>query len=264
MDYSIKVIITGFFLFLIISCGDNGINIFSVEDEVNLGMQLRDEILADPEQFPVMDRSQYNGAYQYVESIINDILASGEVQYRDEFKWEVHLIDDPEILNAFAAPGGYIFVYTGLMKFLDSKDDLAGVMGHEMAHADRRHATNQITKQYGISILLTLISGGDPGTLSQVLASLVGLQFSRDHETEADEYSVIYLCETEYAANAAASFFEKLTNEDSSASPPAFLSTHPNPDNRVEKINMSAMEKECDITFNSSQNEWENFQNSLP
>ncbi len=263
MYYSIKAIVTGFFLFLTISCGDNGINIFSVDDEVNLGMQLRDEILADPEQFPVMDRNQYSGAYQYVESIVNDILASGEVQYKDEFIWEVHLIDDSEILNAFAAPGGYVFVYTGLMKFLDSKDDLAGVMGHEMAHADRRHATNQITKQYGISILLTLISGGDPGTLSQVLASLVGLQFSRDHETEADEYSVIYLCETAYAANAAASFFEKLTNEDSS-NPPAFLSTHPNPENRVEKINMSAVDKGCDITFNSSQNEWENFQNSLP
>ena len=223
------------------SCGDSGVNIFSVQDDVMLGMQLRDEILADPEKYPVLDRNQFGQAYSYVERVVNDILASGEVQSKDEFAWEIYLIDDPETLNAFAAPGGYIFVYTGILKFLENKDDFAGVMGHEMAHADRRHSTNQLTKQYGIGLLLSILSGGDPGTLSQVLASLVGLKFSRDHETEADEYSVIYLCETEYAANGAASFFEKLINEGSS-SPPEFLSTHPNPDNRVEDLNVEASE----------------------
>ncbi|MCB0665639.1 MAG: M48 family metalloprotease [Saprospiraceae bacterium] len=238
-------------------------NIFSVQDDVMLGMQLRDEILADPEMYPVLDRNQYGSAYQYVENIVGDILSSGEVTYRDEFAWEVYIIDDPETLNAFAAPGGYIFIYTGILKFLDTKDDFAGVMGHEMAHADRRHSTNQLTKQYGIGLLLSAITGGDPGTLSQVLASLVGLKFSRDHESEADMYSVIYLCETKYAANGAASFFEKLINE-GTATPPAFLSTHPNPDDRVADINQEAMEQGCDTTFDSSLSEWKNFQNLLP
>ncbi|MCB0688908.1 MAG: M48 family metalloprotease [Saprospiraceae bacterium] len=250
-------------LFSSISCGDSGVNIFSVQDDVMLGQQLRDEILADPEKYPVLDRNSYSSAYNYVQGVVNDILASGEIQYKDEFAWEIYLIDDPETLNAFAAPGGYIFVYTGILKFLDNKDDFAGVMGHEMAHADRRHSTNQLTKQYGISLLLSLVSGGDPNTLSQVLASLVGLKFSRDHESEADEYSVIYLCETPYAANGAASFFEKLINQ-GTASPPAFLSTHPNPDDRVSDINMEASERGCDTTFNSSASEWHNFQNLLP
>src|SRR5690606_12090547 len=125
----------------------------------------------------------------------------------------------------------------------------AGVMGHEMAHADLRHSTSQLTRQYGIGLLLTVLSGGDPGTLSQILASLVALKFSRDHESEADDYSVIYLCETEYAANGAASFFEKLIEEGASQ-PPEFLSTHPNPDNRVENINNAAVERGCDTAFN--------------
>ncbi|MBK8500985.1 MAG: M48 family metalloprotease [Saprospiraceae bacterium] len=250
-------------VFLLVSCGDSGINIFSVEDDVKLGMQLRDEILADPEEYPVLDRNRYGAAYQYVESLVADILASGQVKHQDEFAWELYLIDDEKTLNAFAAPGGYIFVYTGLIKFLETKDDFAGVMGHEMAHADRRHSTNQLTKQYGIGLLLTIISGGDPNTLSQILASLVGLQFSRDHESEADTYSVIYLCDTPYAANAAASFFEKLINE-GAATPPAFLSTHPNPDDRVADINAQATEKGCDLTFDSSIKEWQDFQKSLP
>ena len=251
------------FLMSGVSCGDSGINIFSVQDDMMLGMQLRDEILADPEKYPVLDRGSYGAAYNYVENVVKDILASGEVQYKDEFAWEIYLLDDRETLNAFAAPGGYIFIYTGILKFLESKDDFAGVMGHEMAHADRRHSTNQLTKQYGIGLLLSILSGGDPGTLSQVLASLVGLKFSRDHESEADSYSVTYLCETDYAANGAASFFEKLI-EEGSATPPEFLSTHPNPDNRVEDINSEAIEKGCDITFNSSASEWKSFQNLLP
>ncbi len=245
-----------------LSCGDDGINIFSTQDDIALGKQLRDEVLADT-SFEVLERSQYPAAYNYLDDIVLDILQSGQVTHRDEFAWEVHLINEDETLNAFAAPGGYIFVYTGLIKFLDNKDDFVGVMGHEMAHADLRHSTQQLTKQYGIGLLLGVLSGGDPSTLSQILGSLVGLKFSRDDESEADQYSVIYLCETNYAANAAASFFEKLVAE-GAATPPAFLSTHPNPEDRVDDIHALADEKGCDVNFNSSKKEWEDFQDMLP
>jgi predicted Zn-dependent protease len=99
--------------------------------------------------------------------------------------------------------------------------------------------------------------------LSQILASLVGLQFSREHESDADTYSVIYLCDTEYAANAAASFFEKLINQ-GTASPPVFLSTHPSPDDRIAEINAQAMERDCDVTFDSSLKAWQDFKSLLP
>ena len=132
-----------------------------------------------------------------------------------------------------------------------------------MAHADRRHSTNQLTKAYGVSTLLTVLLGDDPGLLGQVLNSLISLKFSRSNESEADEYSVIYLCETEYAANGAASFFEKLVDSGTST-PPEFLSTHPSPDNRVEDINMEASDRGCDVTYDTPESEWINFKNSLP
>jgi predicted Zn-dependent protease len=247
-----------------LSCQDDeGFNLFTVEDDVMLGQQLRDEVLANPDQFPILDENQYPDAYAYVRAIRDDILASGEVKYADEFAWEVRIVEDDSTLNAFAAPGGFIFVYTGLIKFLDEKDDFVGVMGHEMAHADRRHSTQQLTQAYGVSVLLGVLLGEDQGLVGDILGSLLSLKFSRDDETEADTYSVIYLCETEYAANGAASFFEKLINA-GTATPPEFLSTHPNPDNRVENINMQAVDRGCDTAFDSDEMEWSDFQNSLP
>ena len=244
--------------------GDGGgINLFSVEDDKMLGMQLRDEILANPQEFPVLDEVQHASAYSYLNGIVDDILASGQVRYADEFLWEARIINNDTVLNAFAAPGGYIFVYTGLIKFLDEKDDFVGVMGHEMAHADRRHATRQLTQAYGVAVLLELLVGNNQSLAGDVLGSLLSLKFSRDDESEADEYSVIYLCGTEYAANAAASFFEKLINL-GAASPPQFLSTHPNPGNRVMDINAEADSRGCDTAFNSNDQEWEAFKRSLP
>ncbi|NND33264.1 MAG: M48 family metalloprotease [Saprospiraceae bacterium] len=244
------------------SCGDDGINLFTVEDDLALGAQLREQILEDS-SFVILDRSQYITSYQYLEEVVQEILNSGQVEHKDEFAWEVHLVHDDSTLNAFAAPGGFIFVYTGLIKFLDTKDDFVGVMGHEMAHADRRHSTQQLTQRYGIGLLLSVLSGGDPSTLVQILGSLVSLKFSRSDESEADRYSVIYLCETPYAANGAASFFEKLTAQ-GTVSPPAFLSTHPNPDDRVQAINEIAEDRGCDTAFNSNAGEWNGFKNSLP
>lgn len=219
-----------------------GANIFTVEDDVMLGQQLRDEINANPDEYPVVDRADAPEAYAALDRIKDNILASDDIQYRDEFDWELRLIKDDEVLNAFAAPGGYMYVYTGLIRFLEREDDLAGVIGHEIAHADQRHGTEQLTQQYGVSALLGIALGTDPGLLAELAFGLVSLRFSRSDETEADAFSVRYLCDTPYAANGAAEFFRKL---EGASSVPAFLSTHPNPENRVQRIDDLAVELEC-------------------
>lgn len=249
--------------FTLVSCGDDGVNIFTIEDDIMLGQQLRDTILKQPQTYPILDRNAYGTAYTEIEKIVDEILATGELKHAQDFAWEIYIIRDDSTLNAFVAPGGYIFVYTGIIKYLDKKDDFVGVMGHEMAHADRRHSTQQLTKAYGVSTLLSLVLGEDPGLLGQVLQSLVGLKFSRDNESEADEYSVIYLCETKYAANGAASFFEKLINS-GAPTPPEFLSTHPSPDNRVEDINKIAKERGCSTEYDTPPTEWQKIMNALP
>ncbi|GAB4322452.1 MAG: hypothetical protein Kow00127_15100 [Bacteroidales bacterium] len=216
---------------------DPTFNIFSIEDDIALGSQLKDEIHANPAEYPLVDPVTYKSAYDHLYRIRDSILSSGELIYGDRFDWEIDLIHDDSVLNAFCAPGGYICVYTGIIKFLDNEAQLAGVLGHEMAHADRRHSTDQLTKAYGIQILLGIALGNNPNQLAEIAAQLAAgvatLAFSRDAEYEADEYSVRYLYPTSYDARGVGGFFLKL---EGSPQPPEFLSTHPNPDNRYDNI----------------------------
>jgi predicted Zn-dependent protease len=234
------------------SCGGNkGVLLFSIQNDIDLGKQVRDEILANPREYPILPEAQYPQAYAYLRGITNKILNSGEITYKDQFAWEVRIINQ-DVLNAFAAPGGYIFVYTGLIKYLDREDDLAGVMGHEIAHADQRHSSRQLQQQYGISFLLSLLLGENPNKLkeiaSQMAGKLAGLSFSRSHETEADKFSVIYLSKTPYVCNGAASFFQKMVDSGQSPGVPEFLSTHPDSQKRIDEINKQAQDRKCNTT----------------
>ncbi len=238
-------LISSFFLsILVMNLGcSKGVNLFSVSQDIELGRQVSEEINNNPEEFPILREQGNEQIYRYIRRITDRILNSGNVEHRDEFAWEVKIIDDPETLNAFATPGGYIYVYTGLIKFLDSEDELAGVMGHEIAHAAKRHSTQQMTKIYGLQMLLGVVTGkSDPGAIEQIALGLANLKFGRGHESEADEYSVIYLCGTDYNANGAAGFFRKMEGE---GRPPEFLSTHPNPGNRVQEIDNKAQALGC-------------------
>ena len=238
-----SILLIGFWACQAGKSGGGGINLFSPEQDIELGRQVAKQIEDDPKQFPILPERGNEEIYRYVRNITNKILNSGRVKHKDDFVWQVKIIDDAETLNAFAAPGGFIYVYTGLIKFLDSEDQLAGVMGHEIAHADLRHSTRQMTKTYGISALLSIVTGtADPGLMQQIALSLVSLQFSRSHETESDLSSVRYLCGTDYNASGAAGFFKKMEGRSST---PAFLSTHPNPGNRVENIENKAKEDGC-------------------
>lgn len=233
--------------------GSSWFNLFSIEDDKTLGAQVKGEIESNPSEYPILAPSSNAAAYNYLYNMRDVILNSGQVSHKNDFLWELYIIDDDNTLNAFCTPGGYIYIYTGLIKYLDDASSLAGVMGHEMAHADKRHSTEQMTKQYGIQTLLDVVLGDNQGLLTDIAASLVNLSFSRSDETEADSYSVTYLCPTKYYANGAAEFFQKIIDE-GAASPPAFLSTHPSPDNRVENINSLATEKGCTASINSSEN----------
>ncbi len=225
-----------------------GVNLFSLEDDKELGLQLKNEIESNPSEYPLLDSVLYADVYQYLYDMRDKILASDEILYKDEFSWELKIIDDDQTLNAFAAPGGYIYIYTGLMKYLDSEEQLAGVMGHELAHADRRHSSRQLTKKYGITTMLSVAFGNDPGLLTEVASGLLALKYSRNFEAEADEYSVKYLCSTEWEADGAADFFVKLEAESQGGSTPAFMSTHPDPANRIEDITALKEEEGCSGT----------------
>ncbi|MCR9171839.1 MAG: M48 family metalloprotease [bacterium] len=237
-------------LAILFSCGlvneknkGKGFNLFTVEDDKALGAQVAAEIDADTENFPLLDSVKYKEVYDYIYEVRDNILNSGEVDYKDEFEWRLRIIHDDSTLNAFCTPGGYIYIYTGILKFLESEDEFAGVLGHEIGHADMRHSTRQMTKMFGVQVLVSIIAGNRE-MLGQVTSALVNLSFSRAHENEADERSVKYLCPTEYNAAGGAGFFEKLQAM-GGETPPEFLSTHPSPDGRIEKFNEHKETLQC-------------------
>ena len=242
---------------------DKSLNIFSVEDDIELGKQVSQEIESNPQEYPILPEAQYSLAYSHLHRITNNILSSGKVFYKDKFEWKTKIIKDDNTLNAFCTPGGYIYVYTGLIKFLSSEDELAGVLGHEIAHADRRHSTDNLTRQYGVSTLLSIVLGNNPGLIAEVAANLLILKFSRENETESDKYSVIYLNSTAYDARGVSRFFEKLISSGQSGNTPQFLSTHPNPENRIQDITheWEALGSRTGETFEA---QYQEFKNALP
>ncbi len=255
---------------LLTNCGDDGVKslFFSIQDDKELGLQVSQEIESDPVTYPVISEIDYPEAYDYLNSMKESILSSSEVDYRDEFVWQLKIID-ADILNAFATPGGYIYVYTGLIEYLDNADDLAGVLGHEIAHADRRHSIKQLEKIYGVQLLLSIALGNEQSQIEQIATQIAtagsSLKFGRDNESDADEFSVKYLADTQYACNGAASFFAKLIANGQDSGVPEFLSTHPNPDNRVADINATATTVGCDTTPISEIGvTYEDFKLSLP
>ena len=215
-----------FYFFLVLlsvsafySCDRSGdFVVFSVQNDVQLGAQVNEEILSNPDEYPILSKEKYPAAYQHLRTIMEQVLASDAILYEDVFAYDsIKIIHKDEVLNAFATPGGYIYVYTGLIKYLDSPDHLAGVLGHEVAHAEQRHSSKALQRQMGIQLLLDVVLGKDQNAVSQVLNQLGELKFSRSAETEADEFSVTYLSNTAspYECTGAAGFFQKLQNENS-------------------------------------------------
>ncbi|MBZ0200515.1 MAG: M48 family metalloprotease [Ignavibacteriaceae bacterium] len=225
------------------SC-DSNINIFSKSDDVQLGLDISNQIKGDPQQYPI-----YHGdasVKSYINSrIFQSILASPQIASKNIYNYQLEIIDDDGVLNAFALPGGYIYVYTGLLKYLNSEASLAGILGHEIAHAELRHSTQRLTAQYGVSILLNLVLGENPSQVAEIASNLfVGFAFlanSRSDESEADRTSFSYLKDTRYYQGGVKFFFEKMRADNLVSIAPSaietFLSTHPNPIDRISEVN---------------------------
>ena len=161
-----------------------------------------------------------------------------------QYPWEFHCVNSKEI-NAFALPGGYVFINRGAIEVADNEAQLAAVMGHELSHVALRHGTAQASKAAlanGAANIFGGIFGGSAGgaLLSQGVALGAGsilLKYSRTDETQADVMGTQTLYDLGYDPRAMAQFFEKLEAETKGKNPPQFLSDHPNPGNRIERVN---------------------------
>jgi Zn-dependent protease with chaperone function len=217
-------------------------NKYSIQDDVKLGRQAAAEA---EQQFPLL---RDNEVQNYVEDVgrrlVNNI--PGEFQHR-EFQYFFKVINARDI-NAFALPGGPMYVNRGMIESAGREGEMAGVMAHEIAHVALRHGTAQATKgqKYGtIASILGIggqILGGPAGAAAQIAGQGVGvyfLKFSREYETEADILGAQILARAGYDPRDLATMFQRI-QEQGGGSGGGFLSSHPSPQNRYARINQEA------------------------
>jgi predicted Zn-dependent protease len=189
-----------------------------------------------------------------VRRIGNDLRQAVEVYYKSKkldselknFAWEFNVVDDPKTVNAFCMPGGKVVVYTGILKVTQNEDALAVVMGHEIAHALSNHGGERMSQglvaQTGLATLDLALSQ-KPAQTRQLLMTAAGagaqvgvmLPFSRKHESEADEIGLYLMAMAGYNPEEAVPFWERM-NKSGGSRPPEFLSTHPDPAKRSERL----------------------------
>ena len=212
-----------------------GFNLFSKQQDVQLGQESAAQVR---KQMTIVKDPFLN---QYV-NLVGKRLANSREAQESEFPFTFEVVADPSI-NAFALPGGPMFINTGLLKAVDSEAQLAGVMGHEMSHVILRHGTNQASKSELIQLPAILGSRMAGGSLAGQLAQLgiglgansVLLKFSRTAETQADLTGTHLMAEAGYNPMEMARLFKKLSAQGGQRAP-QFMSDHPNPDNRERAI----------------------------
>lgn len=175
----------------------------------------------------------------------NYLRQNGMESELQNYSWEFNLVKDDNV-NAFCMPGGKIVVYEGILKYVKTDDDLAVVLGHEVAHAVAKHSnermSQQVLAQYGGTALGLALGGSSQAT--QAIASQVYglgaqygvmLPFSRKHETEADYMGLVLMTIAGYNPEAATQFWQRMS-EGSTTTTPEIMSTHPSDDTRISKL----------------------------
>lgn len=215
-------------------------NKYSIQDDIQAGQQTSVEV---ERQLPILNDS---ASTQYIQDLGRRLVNAIPPQYQQRaFRYNFKIVNVRDI-NAFALPGGPMYVNRGLITIARNEGELAGVMAHEISHVALRHGTAQATKaQSGKSILAQLggaILGGVllGETGAQIGAALGGaylLKFSREYETEADILGSQIMANAGYDPQDLANMFRTLEQQGGGSGLPQFLSSHPNPKNRYERIN---------------------------
>lgn len=209
--------------------GEKQISLVSSGQELEMGRQADPAIIAEYGLYQDRDLSAY------VDSVGQ---ALGRVSHLPNLKWHFRLLDSP-VVNAFALPGGYIYVTRGIVADLNSEAQLAGVIGHEIGHVTARHSAQQVTNQQlaQVGLIASMIAfkgAREYGGLASQGLGLLFLKYGRDHETQADELGVQYAVKARYDPRQIPPTYDMLKRlgDRAGSSLPTFLSTHPDPGNR--------------------------------
>ncbi len=225
--------------------GRTAFNLYTdVETQMQLGAEAYPELLADEALITS------GPEYEMVQRVGRRIARAAKRLFPEsgarEFEWEFSLVDNDEVVNAWALPGGKCAVYTGLFQVAPDEESLAAVLGHEVGHAIAMHGTERMSQNTMLSAVLagTSVALGDmdPQDRELALQALTGvasvgalLPFSRKHEAEADEIGIYLAADAGYDPRAALGLWQRMARLGGDR-PPEWLSTHPSEASRIENL----------------------------
>lgn len=215
----------------------------TVEQEIALGLEAAPQMAAE---FGGLDPDE--AAQSLLDEIGNFIVQSSPAGQTD-YPFDFHLLEDDQTINAFALPGGQIFITRALYDRLETEDQLAGVLGHEIAHVVARHSAEHIAKAKltegltGAAVIATYDpdnpTSASTAQVAVLIGQLINLKFGRDDELESDFLGVCFMNDTGYDPNEMVRVMQVLADASTGDRPPEFFSTHPNPENRIQRIQLA-------------------------
>ena len=204
------------------------------EQEINLGYK------SAPEMAAQMGGVSRNAQAVALVQRVGETLVKQSVAAKSPYKFSFHVLADPKTVNAFALPGGPIFITEGLLRQLKTEAELAGVLGHEIAHVIARHSSERLAKQQLTQGLIgaLVVGSGDFTTaqIGQMVGGMINMKYGREDEIESDTLGIRIMGEAGYDPRGMVRVMEVLAKASGGSRQPEFMSTHPAPENRSERI----------------------------
>jgi len=204
------------------------------EQEIALGYRSAPEMAA---RMGGLSRNEKNRA---LVRAIGERLVSQSVAAKSPYKFSFHVLGDPRTVNAFALPGGPIFITEGLLRLLRSEAEVAAVLGHEIGHVIGRHASARLAKEQLTQGLVgaVAVGSGDYSTvqISQLVGGMINMKYGRDDELQSDALGIRIIAEAGYDPRAMLGVMEVLAAASRNKRQPEILSTHPAPENRAARV----------------------------
>jgi predicted Zn-dependent protease len=203
-----------------------------VSEENKLGEQMSAELAKELTLHPDPE------VQAYVRALGAQVVAAAN-DVPEGITFTFHVVKDDETVNAFAIPGGHIYIYTGLMRLAEDEAELVSVLGHEVAHVTKRHIAQRLVGAYGYTTLLQLALGEEPGLLGEIVGGVVTnglmLKHGRDHERHADTHGIRYTVGAGYDPHGFVRMFERMKSAGDMEALEIFM-THPLPQERADRI----------------------------
>lgn len=246
-----------FLLFL--SCATTGpggrksLILISTNEEISIGQKMSTQVESDEKVMPDTEVQDYvNGVGQKI----------AHVSDRKDLPFHFKVLESKEI-NAFATPGGYIYVYSGLLKILDDEAELAGVLSHEISHVVARHGVKKLQQVLGVQVVLSIALGSSSQLSQDLVSTSIGIilqGYSRDNEFEADQFGTFYMEKAGYNPEGMAELLGKL--DKLSAKEPTFFeklsASHPPTKERIARVEKEITgfgEKSKELPYNKEEYE---------